>query len=63
MYGILAQNGGVAAVILVVYLAVFVFMIASMWKVSTKSGKPGWSTFIPIYNYIVLLQIVGGQSC
>ncbi len=34
-------------------------MIAAMWKVFTKAGKPGWASIIPIYNIIVLLQIAG----
>ena len=36
-----------------------VVMIAAMWKVFTKAGKPGWAAIIPIYNIIVLLQIAG----
>lgn len=34
-------------------------MLVSMWKIFTKAGKPGWAAIIPIYNTIVLLQIVG----
>jgi hypothetical protein len=30
-----------------------------MWKVYTKAGKPGWAVIIPIYNVIVMLEIVG----
>ena len=29
------------------------------WKVFTKAGKPGWAAIVPIYNIIVLLEIVG----
>jgi hypothetical protein len=36
-----------------------VVMLAAMWKVFTKAGKPGWACLIPIYNLIVLLQIAG----
>ena len=36
-----------------------VVMIAAMWKVFTKAGKPGWAAIIPIYNIIVLLGIAG----
>ena len=42
-----------------IYLAIVVFLIAAMWKVFVKAGKPGWAILIPIYNIIVLLQIVG----
>jgi len=30
-----------------------------MWKVFAKAGQPGWAALVPIYNMIVLLQIVG----
>lgn len=40
-------------------LALIVLMIASMWKIFTKAGKPGWACLIPIYNAYVLLQIAG----
>ena len=40
-------------------LAFIVLMIASVWKVFTKAGQPGWAAIIPIYNVIVLLKIIG----
>ena len=30
----------------------------SQWKIFTKSGKKGWASIVPIYNIIVLLEIV-----
>ncbi|MEI6535527.1 MAG: DUF5684 domain-containing protein [Verrucomicrobiaceae bacterium] len=44
---------------LIIGLGVFVFMIASAWKVFTKAGKPGWASLVPIYNMFVMLEIVG----
>jgi hypothetical protein len=44
---------------LVIALAVAVVSIASMWRIFTKAGKPGWASIIPIYNAIVILQIIG----
>jgi hypothetical protein len=41
------------------YLVIVILMIAAMWKVFTKAGKPGWAAIVPIYNFIVLLEIVG----
>jgi ABC-type sulfate transport system permease subunit len=40
-------------------LAVLVLLVASLWKIFTKAGKPGWAAIVPFYNAIVLLQIVG----
>ncbi len=54
-----AAAGGIAVVILLVELALFVLIIAGLWKIFTKAGKPGWAAIIPIYNMIVLLEIVG----
>jgi hypothetical protein len=40
-------------------LLIGVVMIAALWKVFTKAGQPGWASIIPIYNLIILLNIVG----
>ncbi|MFT3738222.1 MAG: DUF5684 domain-containing protein [Breznakibacter sp.] len=45
--------------IILIYFAIVVLMIASMWVIFSKAGKPGWASIIPIYNVIVLLEIVG----
>ena len=50
---------GMSSIVVICWLAVVVLLIASWWKVFTKAGKPGWAAIIPIYNYIVLLQIAG----
>ena len=41
------------------YVLVFILAIVSMWVIFTKAKKPGWASIIPIYNTIVLLDIVG----
>ena len=63
---VLAQQGGadevsneVGAVVVVIYLAVIIVSLAGMWKVFAKAGKPGWGAIVPIYNTILLLEIVG----
>jgi len=40
-------------------LALAVVVIAGMWKVFSKAGKPGWAAIIPFYNIYTLLQITG----
>ena len=50
---------GAALLLTLICLAVALLVIASMWKVFTKAGKPGWAAIVPIYNTIVLLEIVG----
>lgn len=36
-----------------------VFFIVCNWKIFVKAGKPGWAAIVPIYNVIILLEIVG----
>ena len=43
----------------ILFLAIFIAVIAGFWRVFTKAGKPGWASIIPIYNAIVLLEIAG----
>lgn len=49
--------GGIFAML--IWLAVVVVLIAANWKIFTKAGKPGWASIVPIYNIIVLLEIIG----
>ena len=55
--GLLDTNPAMAWMIIIIALALVVVMIASMWKVFTKAGKPGWAAIVPIYNVIVLVQV------
>ena len=41
------------------YAAVIVLLYASEWAIYQKAGKRGWYSLIPVYNILVLLQIVG----
>jgi len=54
-----AAGAGIGIGIMFVWLAVLVLMIASMWKVFTKAGEPGWAAIVPIYNYVVIDRIAG----
>ena len=38
---------------------IVVIEVIGLWKIFTKAGKPGWASIIPIYNVIVLLEIIG----
>lgn len=49
---------GIGIVGSLLYLAVIVLILASMWKLFEKANKPGWAAIVPIYNIIVLLEIV-----
>lgn len=42
-----------------VIIAFFVFVAVANWKLFEKAGKPGWASLIPVYNVVVLLDIIG----
>ncbi len=48
-------GGGMGLFMLFLCLVSFI----GIWKVFTKAGQPGWAIIIPIYNFIVMLQIAG----
>lgn len=50
------QTTKIMFIFTILYLAIFVLMIASMWKIYEKLGLPGWAAIVPIYNMISLGQ-------
>jgi hypothetical protein len=50
---------GVYIVLGIIYLGVIVFMTCSMIGIYIKAGKPWWAAIVPIYNIVVLMEIVG----
>jgi hypothetical protein len=38
--------------------ALLVLSLAAVWRVFTKAGESGWKAVIPVYNALVLLDIV-----
>lgn len=39
-------------------LSIAVLAVIASWKIYTKAGQPGWASIVPIYNLIILLEIV-----
>ena len=54
-----AAVAAIIGVLLIPVLIITVIVIISHWKLYAKAGKPGWAAIIPIYNIIVLLEIIG----
>ena len=52
-------GGGVGFLGTLLYIAVIIFLIYCLWRIYEKAGKPGWASIIPIYNYLVELEIIG----
>jgi hypothetical protein len=61
----MAQQTGSAIgniVLLLLSLVAIAFVLVPLvasWRIFAKAGQPGWAAFIPIYNLVVLLKIVG----
>ena len=53
------EDEGIGIFAILLWLAVVVFVIAGLWKMFEKAGKPGWGAIVPIYNIILLLEIAG----
>jgi uncharacterized protein DUF5684 len=57
--GALAGVMAIISAMLIPLIIIWVIMVVAQWKIYEKAGKPGWAAIIPIYNIIVLLEIVG----
>lgn len=42
----------------VIYGLILIFMIASLWRVYTKCGEPGWACIVPIFNMYAMCRMV-----
>ena len=45
--------------LVIIYIAIIVLVIAGFWRTFTKAGEAGWKSIIPIWNLIVLCRIGG----
>jgi hypothetical protein len=43
----------------IIWAAFIIFMIASLWKLFSKAGQPGWAAIIPIVNTYFLCKVGG----
>lgn len=43
----------------IIYIAIIILILVAEWKVYEKATKPGWACLIPIYNIIIMLEIIG----
>ena len=53
------ENGALlySGIYWVIYVGILALLLAAMWKVFAKAGKPGWGAIIPIYNIVLLCDI------
>ncbi len=52
-------GGFIGLVFSLIYFAFIGAALYGNWKLYEKAGKPGWASIVPIYNIVVLHEIVG----
>lgn len=50
---------GLFIAFLIPFIIMYVLMVVSLWKTFEKAGKPGWAAIIPVYNTLIMIEIVG----
>jgi hypothetical protein len=45
--------------IMAISLVIGLIALVAQWRIYQKAGRPGWAAIVPIYNFYVLLKIVG----
>lgn len=48
----------IAGLLIQILLLLLIITAESQWKIYKKAGKEGWASIVPIYNIIVLLEII-----
>ena len=56
-----AGVGGIIGALCGVFIAILMALppIAGLYGIFTKAGKPGWAAIVPIYNAIILAEVIG----
>ena len=55
--GLTGAMAGMGIFFWIIFMALGILMIVSMWKIFTKAGKPGWAAIVPIYNVYIMCEI------
>lgn len=55
----MAVFAGAALIMGIIGLVIYLFIGFCLGKLFEKAGKPLWAGFVPIYNLVVILQLVG----
>ncbi|CAN5398960.1 hypothetical protein BH09BAC6_BH09BAC6_07420 [soil metagenome] len=57
--GAFAAMAAIISAMFIPILIIAVITVVGKWKIYEKAGKPGWAAIIPVYTWIVMLEIVG----
>ena len=62
MINVSYDTGGMSGIAVIFWLITAVILIAAMWKIFVKAGKPGWAIFIPFYGNYCQFDITFGNG-
>lgn len=63
MTSLIATGATVITIIALMFVGVpTALILAGMWRIFKKAGKPGWGALIPLYNSFQLFEIVWGNG-
>ena len=43
----------------VIVVSLLLLIIGSVWKIYEKANQPGWTSIVPVYSFLKLLEIIG----
>ncbi|HSX32703.1 MAG TPA: DUF5684 domain-containing protein [Candidatus Saccharimonadales bacterium] len=63
-YSVPTTDGGSGMAIfsgfwVIIWAALSILLLVSMWKLFVKAGQPGWASLVPFYNAYIELKIIG----
>lgn len=57
--GLFALGAAFMMMFFIVFSIILLITIIIHWRIYTKAGKPGWACIVPIYNAIIMMEIIG----
>jgi hypothetical protein len=55
---VIAATGNSPGIIISSLIGYALYVIA-LWRIFEKAGQPGWAAIVPVYNWLILLRIIG----
>jgi len=54
-----SSSGSSVGVFIVIWIIAYVVFALGVYGTFKKAGQPGWAAFVPVYNFIIILKMVG----
>ena len=57
--GIFGMFAGIATMLAVIGLVIYILLVIAQWRIFNKAGEKGWKSIIPVYNAYIYCKIIG----